>query len=281
VKTQDFPKENMPKRGFSKTQIAAGSVVIIAIAIAGIVGYFALKPKPAKFKVSELTFSPSTVEAGKPAVISATIKNVGELEGTYTVKLEIDGVIENTREVTLSGGTTETVSFTVQKNAQRTYTVSINGLKRILSVGVPRLTPEPCEHFAYILVLTEDDLFKNVTTDESKILLLSARLEKVQLEEDYFSPWWGNANAGDPGFKVSGEIKNDYDRDYYVCMSAYAFNSGGEIVGGSMDRGPIFGVIALYVKGGQTGYFQLHLKYREDIEHIELKVGNVSDVPPP
>jgi hypothetical protein len=64
-------------------------------------------------------------------------------------------------------------------------------------------------------------------------------------------------------------------------MAAHAFNSEGEQIGGSIDPGPVCGIIAPYVKSGQTGDFELHLKYREDIERIELFVGCVSEISPP
>ena len=86
---------------------------------------------------------------------------------------------------------------------------------------------------------------------------------------------------GDPGIVITGTIKNEYDRDYYICMAAHAFNSEGEQIGHSIDPGPVCGVIALHVGSGQTRDFELHLRYREDIERIELFVGCVSEIPPP
>jgi len=89
------------------------------------------------------------------------------------------------------------------------------------------------------------------------------------------------ANVGDLGIVITGTIKNEYGRDYYICMAAHAFNSEGEQIWGSIDPGPVCGIIAPYVKSGQTGDFELHLKYREDIERIELSVGCVSEIPQP
>jgi hypothetical protein len=129
------------------------------------------------------------------------------------------------------------------------------------------LTPQPGEYFTY-------------RGNKSKILLNDSRLKYCFLElKDICPP--DAATVGDPGIVITGTIKNEYDRDYFVCMAAHAFNSEGERIGGSIDPGPICGVIAPYVKCGQTGNFELHLKYREDIERIELFVGCVSEIPPP
>ena len=64
-------------------------------------------------------------------------------------------------------------------------------------------------------------------------------------------------------------------------MSAHAFNSEGEQIGGGIDPGPVCGIIAPYVKSRQTRDFELHLKYKEDIKRIVLSVGCVSEIPPP
>ena len=130
------------------------------------------------------------------------------------------------------------------------------------------LTPQPGEYFIY-------------RGNKSKILLNDSRLKYCFLElKDICPP--NAANVGDLGIVITGTIKNEYDRDYYICMAAHAFNSEGEKIGHSIDsRGPICGVIAPYVKSGQTGDFELHLEYREDIERIELFVGCVSEIPLP
>ena len=129
------------------------------------------------------------------------------------------------------------------------------------------LTPQPGEYFTY-------------GGNKSKILLNDSRLKYCFLElKDICPP--DAANVGDLGIVIAGTIKNEYGRDYYICMAAHAFNSEGEQIGGSIDPGPVCGIIAPYVKSGQTRDFELHLKYREDIERIELFVGCVSEIPPP
>ena len=133
--------------------------------------------------------------------------------------------------------------------------------------GISHLTPQPGEYFIY-------------RGNKSKILLNDSRLKYCFLELNDICPP-DAANIGDPGIVITGTIKNEYDRDYYICMAAHAFNSEWEQIGGSIDRGPVCGVIAPYVKSGKTRDFELHLKYREDIERIELSVGCVSEIPPP
>ena len=90
---------------------------------------------PAQFEVFNLTFSPGeVVEIGHPVVVSATVKNVGDLEGTYTVELKINGETQETKEIWLAGGASETVSFTVTESPlfPATCTIEVNRLYRQL-----------------------------------------------------------------------------------------------------------------------------------------------------
>lgn len=70
-------------------------------------------PKPAAFTTSNLTIRPWTVETAYETEIGATVTNTGGEEGTHTVVLKIDGAITKTQNVTLAGGKSEHVVFTV------------------------------------------------------------------------------------------------------------------------------------------------------------------------
>jgi hypothetical protein len=92
---------------------------------------------PATFKLSDLTISPSEPEIGEPIVISVTVENIGQVEGTYTVKLKINEATEDAKSVTLAGGAKGTVSFTVTRYTVGSYSIEVDGLKRSLSVLKP------------------------------------------------------------------------------------------------------------------------------------------------
>jgi len=97
----------------------------------------AMTPAPAAFTVSSLTISPSQVSVGEEVSISVTVTNTGDLAGTYTVTLKINGIVENTENVTLAGGATELVVFTVAGNKEGTYSVEVNGLAGTFTVITP------------------------------------------------------------------------------------------------------------------------------------------------
>jgi len=85
-------------------------------------------PAPAEFKLSGLAINPPQTEVRGPVTISTIVQNTGELEGSYTLTLKINGEIEQSKETTLAGGESTQVSFTVIKHEPGTYAITIDGL---------------------------------------------------------------------------------------------------------------------------------------------------------
>ena len=144
-------------KGESRIVLAVG-LVVAACVVAAVIVIFR-KPTPATFEVSNLTFDPSEVKAGESFKISFTVKNVGDLEGTFTGTLKIDDEIEATKKVTLSGGATQTVSFTITKDTPGRYVIEADGLQRFLEVSIPDVIYGPTDAPAipdYIPEMYED-----------------------------------------------------------------------------------------------------------------------------
>ncbi len=93
----------------------------------------------AQFELGELDINPAQAEIGEPVTISTIVQNTGQLEGSYTLTLRIDGEIEQSRVITLAAGERRQLSFTVSKDASGTYAVDVNGLTGEFIV----LAPEP------------------------------------------------------------------------------------------------------------------------------------------
>ena len=93
--------------------------------------------RPAAFTVSELSISPSEVIPGEKVNISVSVTNTGDLTDSYELDLRIDDKIEETREVTLAGGETEELTFTVARDKSGSYTVSLDGLTGKFVVKAP------------------------------------------------------------------------------------------------------------------------------------------------
>ncbi len=93
--------------------------------------------KPAEFKVVSLDIAPSLVKVGDETTITTTIENIGEAKGTYNATLVVDGLVEQTRDVTLAGGATKPVSFLASKDSPGSYNIEIGEQGAILEVVQP------------------------------------------------------------------------------------------------------------------------------------------------
>jgi hypothetical protein len=90
-------------------------------------------PAPAAFTPSSLSISPLEANIGEMVSISVLVTNTGEQEAGYIVTLKINEMIEETKEITLAGGS-ETVTFTTAKDEAGTYSVDVNGLQASFTV---------------------------------------------------------------------------------------------------------------------------------------------------
>ncbi|MHA1370959.1 MAG: CARDB domain-containing protein [Promethearchaeota archaeon] len=115
------------------------------VEVDGLTGSFEAKavivpPKPAEFEISNLVVSPSEVVEGEPVTVTVNIENTGEMEGSHTVTLKLDGVETETKEVTLEGGSSTTTLFTLTEAAGE-YTVTVDGLTASFTVTAPKKLP--------------------------------------------------------------------------------------------------------------------------------------------
>src|SRR4030042_1053832 len=85
------------------------------------------EPEPANFSVSDLTITPNKAVIGSPVDVEILVTNSGDLGGTYEATLYIDNVVEEKKEVTLDGNSSQKVSFTVNKTLAKFYSVNVGG----------------------------------------------------------------------------------------------------------------------------------------------------------
>lgn len=89
-------------------------------------------------KVSDLSTTPTQVKVGESTHILVNITNTGDITGEFTVNLKINGSIEETKELTLAGGKSSTVTFEVAEDVAGTYVAEIDGLTGIFVVEEER-----------------------------------------------------------------------------------------------------------------------------------------------
>lgn len=92
-------------------------------------------PLPAAFEVSNLSVTPAEVEAGEGVRVTVDVANVGELASEYALSLRVNGVVEYSPTITLAGGETRKVVFTVVRNVAGTYEVEIGGMLSSFTVA--------------------------------------------------------------------------------------------------------------------------------------------------
>jgi hypothetical protein len=69
--------------------------------------------RPASFEISDFQLSSQQVAPGNSLTISAVVTNSGDLTGSYEVMLKMDDAVVEEKTVTLNGGRSEAVSFSI------------------------------------------------------------------------------------------------------------------------------------------------------------------------
>ena len=90
--------------------------------------------KPAEFEVGSLTITPSGVMVGDSATVTTTVKNTGDVTGTYTAILAIEGEEADRKDVSVEPGDSEEVSFEVTKTSAGSYELTIGDSSAIMTV---------------------------------------------------------------------------------------------------------------------------------------------------
>jgi len=83
--------------------------------------------EPVSLSCSGLYISPQQVKPKQEVTISVNVANTGGETGSYNAVLYINGVVEDSQSVSVPGGTSENVIFTVSKTKAGVYDVSICG----------------------------------------------------------------------------------------------------------------------------------------------------------
>ena len=125
-----------------KFEIVENTVGTYIFQIGGLNGTYTITAaappaKPAEFEVTNLIIDPAVAEQGAEVLISVKVTNVGETSGDYTLTLNINGTEMETQTVTLAGGSTTTVEFSLTEETKGNYIIEIGGLTDTLRVQGP------------------------------------------------------------------------------------------------------------------------------------------------
>jgi hypothetical protein len=95
----------------------------------------------AAFSVSNLSVQPAQVQPGEAVTIAVSVANHDGVEGSYNLALSVNGVEQDTKDVTIAAGGSEAVTFSVAKEEVGSYTVAIDGLSGSFDVVAPAAPP--------------------------------------------------------------------------------------------------------------------------------------------
>ena len=91
--------------------------------------------KPAEFEVGPITFEPPVVMVGDSVTLTATVKNIGDVAGTYTAALSIDGQEVESKAIPVDPVSNQEVSFQLSKTAAGSYKLAIGDSNTTLTVS--------------------------------------------------------------------------------------------------------------------------------------------------
>ena len=100
--------------------------------------------KPTQFEISALTVKPSAVMLGDSATVTVTVTNSGDISGTYTAPLLIDGKEIDRKDVTVAPASTREISFQVIKTTAGSYELMVGNL--ITKLTVCDWTPQTIQY---------------------------------------------------------------------------------------------------------------------------------------
>jgi uncharacterized repeat protein (TIGR01451 family) len=93
---------------------------------------------PAKFEASNLAISPSQAELNQEVNISVNVANTGGTTESYSLELDVNGILQSAKQVTVAAGTSQTVNFTVTGDTVGKHQVEIAGLSGEFVVAEPQ-----------------------------------------------------------------------------------------------------------------------------------------------
>ncbi len=91
------------------------------------------------FKITSLDVVPVEVTMGQESTVTLVVTNVGTIEGSHAVVLRINGALYETKEVTITPGSSKPVTFIVKRDTPGNYEIKVEDMVASLVVkgGTP------------------------------------------------------------------------------------------------------------------------------------------------
>lgn len=121
--------------------------------------------------------------------------------------------------------------------------------------------------------------------EKTKVFLIESNMRYGTYDKNIFGGWLNySTKKGDPCVIINGMIRNEYDRDYFICLTGDIYNTKGEKVGTVISpyaTKPGFTVV--HAKNNSISPFKIHIKYdKRDIIGYDIFVAfEPHELPPP
>lgn len=94
-------------------------------------------PAPAEFEVISLDIKPAEAAAGETVSITAVVENIGGTEGIYHATLVVSGAEVETKNIPLTAGAKQDISFQLTEDMPGNYKIELGNLVDTLKVLKP------------------------------------------------------------------------------------------------------------------------------------------------
>ena len=122
--------------------------------------------------------------------------------------------------------------------------------------------------------------------EESRVLLVSSELRYGTYDTDVFFPIIADvkkAVKGDDAVIISGTIRNGYEEDLFIMITADLYDSEGDKVGTILSpNAPVHGFAVVFVTRASVSPFEIWVKYdQQDVTEYELFLAYPPSTWPP
>ena len=83
----------------------------------------------AKYEVSNLIVEPSSTLAGEMVSVTVDVTNAGGTEDTYQINLQVNGVEESNKNISLAPDASQAVTFNLTRDVLGVYEITVDELK--------------------------------------------------------------------------------------------------------------------------------------------------------
>jgi len=123
--------------------------------------------KPAEIKVTDLGVSRTEAEVGETIIVSATVTNIGDESGSFSLDLFVNNQKRETRTIQLASGETTTEEFEVTEEAEGTYVVKVGDLTKSFEITSEAQPVKPAEFQVTELVINPVSVLADEIVDVS------------------------------------------------------------------------------------------------------------------